>query len=87
VLAETGRQPWVIDGVLPTFMGVSSLSASQVILTMVGFTLLYGTLAVIEVTLMVRAIRKGPASEKPAMTHQPASGGFPQAVPAPLYDR
>ena len=87
VLAETGRQPWVIGGVLPTFMSVSSLSASQVILTMVGFTLLYGTLAVIEVTLMVRAICKGPTSETPVTTPQPASGGFPEAVPAPLYDR
>src|SRR5690606_16951778 len=60
VLAEVGRQPWVIDGVLPTFMGVSSLSASQVIMTIVGFTALYGTLAVIEITLMLRAIKAGP---------------------------
>lgn len=60
VLAEVGRQPWVIDGVLPTFLGVSSLSASQVIMTMVGFTLLYGTLAVIEISLMLRAIKAGP---------------------------
>lgn len=60
VLAEVGRQPWVIDGVLPTFLGVSSLSATQVIMTMVGFTLIYGTLAVIEISLMVRAIKAGP---------------------------
>ncbi len=60
VLAETGRQPWIIDGVLPTFLGVSSLSVSQVIITMVGFTLLYGTLAVIEVSLMLKAIKAGP---------------------------
>ncbi|WP_375210527.1 cytochrome ubiquinol oxidase subunit I [Hyphomonas jannaschiana] len=62
LLAETGRQPWVIDGVLPTFMGVSSLSATQVIMTMVGFTLLYGTLAVIEITLMIRAVKLGPGA-------------------------
>jgi cytochrome d ubiquinol oxidase subunit I len=62
VLAEAGRQPWVIDGVLPTFMGVSSLSVTQVIITMAGFTLLYGTLAVIEISLMIRAVKLGPGA-------------------------
>ena len=62
ILAETGRQPWIIDGVLPTFLGVSSLSASQVIMTMVGFTLIYGTLAIVEVSLMVKAISAGPGA-------------------------
>jgi cytochrome d ubiquinol oxidase subunit I len=62
ILAETGRQPWIIDGVLPTFLGASSLTASQIIITMVGFTLLYGVLAVIEVKLMLRAISAGPYS-------------------------
>ncbi|MEO1039841.1 MAG: cytochrome ubiquinol oxidase subunit I [Pseudomonadota bacterium] len=60
LLAEYGRQPWLIEGVLPTFLGVSSLSAGQVIATMVGFTVLYGALAIVEITLMVHLIRKGP---------------------------
>lgn len=87
VLAETGRQPWVIDGVLPTFMGVSSLSASQVILTMIGFTALYGTLAAIEITLMVRAIKKGPVSDKPIEPVQEPSGRLPANAALPLYDQ
>lgn len=62
ILAETGRQPWIIDGVLPTFLGTSSLTASQIIITMVGFTLLYGALAVIEVRLMLKAIKAGPGA-------------------------
>ncbi|WP_370337311.1 cytochrome ubiquinol oxidase subunit I [Parvularcula marina] len=70
ILAETGRQPWIIDGVLPTFLGVSSLSASQVIMTMVGFTLIYGTLAVVEVSLMIKAISAGPGARL-----FPAGGG------------
>ena len=65
ILAETGRQPWIIDGVLPTFMGVSTLSAGEIILTMVGFTLIYGVLAVINVSLMVRAISAGPGAPQP----------------------
>lgn len=60
IVAEVGRQPWIIDGVLPTHMGVSSLSAAQVITTMVGFTAIYGVLLVIEMKLMLRAIRLGP---------------------------
>jgi cytochrome d ubiquinol oxidase subunit I len=67
LLAELGRQPWSVDGVLPTFLGASSLSVPQVLATIVGFTLLYGTLAVVEVGLIVRAIRRGPyAHAEPA---------------------
>ena len=60
VLSEIGRQPWAVEGVLPTFLGASSLTAAQIWTTIVGFTLLYGTLAVIEVGLIVRTIRRGP---------------------------
>jgi cytochrome d ubiquinol oxidase subunit I len=59
-VAEFGRQPWVIDGVLPTFLGVSDLSVSDLVLTILGFTLLYSVLAVIEVRLVLHAIRQGP---------------------------
>ena len=60
VLAEIGRQPWSVDGVLPTFLGASSLTIGQIWTTIIGFTALYGTLAVIEVRLMIASIRKGP---------------------------
>ncbi|MBB3862013.1 cytochrome d ubiquinol oxidase subunit I [Novosphingobium hassiacum] len=60
VLAEIGRQPWAVDGVLPTFLGASSLTIAQVWATIIGFTALYSTLLVIEVRLMIAAIRKGP---------------------------
>jgi len=60
VLAEIGRQPWAVDGVLPTFLGASSLSVAQVWATIIGFTALYATLAVIEIGLIVRTVRRGP---------------------------
>jgi cytochrome d ubiquinol oxidase subunit I len=60
VVAELGRQPWAIEGVLPTFLANSSLTRPMLITTIVGFTTLYGTLAVIEVRLMLASIRKGP---------------------------
>ena len=59
-VAEFGRQPWIIDGVLPTFLATSELGVYNLILTIVGFTAVYGVLAVIECSLMLQAIRKGP---------------------------
>jgi len=60
-VAESGRQPWTIDGVLPTFLSVSSVSASNVVLSLLGFVILYSALAIVDVYLMVRVIREGPA--------------------------
>jgi cytochrome d ubiquinol oxidase subunit I len=80
-LAEYGRQPWIIEGALPTFLGVSSLSVSQIIMTMAGFTLLYGALAVVEVFLMVTTIRQGPYPLK-SDTFDLGLGG-PAAAPQP----
>ncbi|WP_336960071.1 cytochrome ubiquinol oxidase subunit I [Sphingobium aquiterrae] len=77
VLAEIGRQPWAIDGVLPTFLGASSLTVGQLWTTIIGFTLLYGTLAVIEVRLMLATIRKGPVEHHDEAQDEPASGYAP----------
>jgi len=59
-VAEFGRQPWIIDGVLPTFLATSELGVSDLAITIVGFTLVYAILAVIEVRLMLQAIKRGP---------------------------
>ncbi len=66
ILAEVGRQPWAVEGVLPTFLGASSLSVAQLWTTIVLFTLLYGGLAVVEVGLILRHIKKGPFAEQEA---------------------
>jgi len=59
-VAEFGRQPWTVDGVLPTAMSVSALSMTEVALTLAGFVLFYSVLFIIEMGLMVKYIRKGP---------------------------
>jgi cytochrome bd ubiquinol oxidase subunit I len=59
-VAETGRQPWTIDGVLPTFLSVSSVSATEVWISLGTFAVFYSALAVVELYLMVRTIRRGP---------------------------
>ncbi|MBS3021055.1 Cytochrome bd-I ubiquinol oxidase subunit 1 [Comamonas sp. PE63] len=63
VVAELGRQPWIIEGVLPTAMAVSNLGAKTLLLTIAGFVLIYTVLLVIELKLMVKAIKKGPEHE------------------------
>jgi cytochrome d ubiquinol oxidase subunit I len=60
IVAEYGRQPWAIEGVLPTFLGVSGTSASDVWLSLSGFVLFYSALAVADVYLMLKYIRGGP---------------------------
>ncbi len=60
VVAEYGRQPWAIDGVLPTFLASSSLSVGQVLFTLCGFVLFYSALLVIDVILMRKYVRIGP---------------------------
>jgi cytochrome d ubiquinol oxidase subunit I len=59
-VAEHGRQPWVIEGVLPTSLGTSSLSMGDLWLSLTGFIIFYTLLAVVEVYLMVKYIRLGP---------------------------
>jgi cytochrome d ubiquinol oxidase subunit I len=60
VVAEYGRQPWAIDGVLPTFLGASPVPASSVLLSICGFAIFYSALAAVDVYLLTRMIRRGP---------------------------
>ena len=63
IVAEVGRQPWTVDGVLPTAMSVSALSVGEVLLTIAGFAVFYTVLLVIEVKLLLRLIQKGPQED------------------------
>jgi len=60
IVAEYGRQPWAIDGVLPTFLGASPVPVVNVVLSLCGFVVFYSALAAVDVYLMVRMIRRGP---------------------------
>jgi cytochrome d ubiquinol oxidase subunit I len=62
-LAEHGRQPWAIEGVLPTFLAVSPVPAVSVAISLVGFVLFYSVLAVVDVFLLRKYIRLGPARQ------------------------
>lgn len=59
-VAENGRQPWAIEGVLPTYLGTSSLATGQLWVSLCGFVLFYTSLAIVEVYLLQKYIRLGP---------------------------
>ena len=61
-VAEYGRQPWTIYGVLPTHLSASSLSVGSLYGSLAGFVVFYTGLLAIEMYLMVKFARKGPAS-------------------------
>jgi cytochrome d ubiquinol oxidase subunit I len=67
IVAEVGRQPWVIEGVLPTFLAVSSISATDVWITLIGFVAFYSALAVVDVFLLVKTIKAGPPADVPVL--------------------
>ena len=60
LVAEFGRQPWTIQDMLPTWVGVSQLGSSSVMLTFFLFLLLFTTLLAVEINIMCKAIKKGP---------------------------
>ena len=60
IVAEYGRQPWTVDGILPTALSVSALSVTELLLTIAGFAIFYTVLFLIEVKLLLKYIRLGP---------------------------
>ncbi|AZZ40299.1 cytochrome ubiquinol oxidase subunit I [Acidipropionibacterium jensenii] len=69
LFTEMGRQPWIVAGVLPTTEAVSpGVSAASVFTSVAVYTLIYGALAVVEVGLFFKAIRKGLPDVTPATT-------------------
>lgn len=65
ILAEFGRQPWAIQDVLPTYLATSSLSPVDVGISLLCFIGIYTVLLLIEMKMMVKAIKKGPEITEP----------------------
>jgi cytochrome d ubiquinol oxidase subunit I len=62
IVAEMGRQPWSIAGILPTNLAASTLTPRDLYLSIGGFVLFYTGLFVIEIMLMFKYARLGPSS-------------------------
>ena len=61
-VAEYGRQPWTIYGVLPTHLSVSTLTVGSLYGSLAGFVGFYTLLLVVEIYLMSKFARQGPGS-------------------------
>jgi cytochrome d ubiquinol oxidase subunit I len=61
-VAEFGRQPWTVYGLLPTHVSASSLAVSDVTGSMIAFVLMYTALFVVEMYLMFKYARLGPSA-------------------------
>jgi cytochrome d ubiquinol oxidase subunit I len=75
-VAEYGRQPWTIFGVLPTHLSTSTLSAASLYGSLGGFLFFYTGLLVVELYLMFKYARLGPASL--------GTGGYGGAMAKPV---
>ena len=60
LVAEFGRQPWAIQDMMPTWVGVSNVGSSSVMLTFFIFLALFTTLLAVEISILVKAIKQGP---------------------------
>ena len=60
IVAEVGRQPWVIQDLLPTVAAVSRIDASAVQVTFWLFGILFTVLLIAELRIMFKAIKTGP---------------------------
>jgi len=76
LLTESGRQPWIVQGIMLTKNGISpTVSTTWVAISLVIFILLYGTLGTVDLILMLRYSRRG-------LPPAPA-GGADADVPVP----
>src|SRR6266487_3961938 len=59
LLTESGRQPWIVQGIMLTKNGISpTVSVTWLWISLIAFVLLYGTLATVDLLLMLRYSRR-----------------------------
>ncbi len=61
VLAEVGRQPWIVYGLMKTSDAVSPVDPSQVLISLIAFIAVYGLLGATGFYLIVKNAKQGPA--------------------------
>ncbi len=80
IFTEMGRQPWVVYGLLKTSDARSPLvSSTSIIISLAGYTLLYGVLAAVGARLFVREIKHGPESPPAERESERGAQGAPAA--------
>ncbi len=84
-IAELGRQPWIVYGIMKTSDAVSPLATSQVAVSLVGFILVYSLLGLVDFFLLWKYARLGVADQATSPSDaQAAPGARAEALPATL---
>jgi cytochrome d ubiquinol oxidase subunit I len=60
VVTEVGRQPWVIQDLMPAIIAVSNINAGSVKVTFALFVIVFTLLLIAEIKIMLRQIKIGP---------------------------
>lgn len=60
MLAEVGRQPWIVYGLMRTSDAVSPVPSSSVAISLLSFIVVYSALGILDIYLLVKYARKGP---------------------------
>ncbi|QPT39160.1 Cytochrome d ubiquinol oxidase subunit 1 [Oligella ureolytica] len=76
-VAEYGRQPWAIDGILPTHYAVSHLSVTSLLISLSIYIILYTIIFIIGTKVMLHAIKKGPEELAPTDGRSLLTGELP----------
>ena len=79
VLAEAGRQPWIVYGLMKTSDAVSPVAGTQVLFSLIAFFLVYGLLGAVGFYLMARNAKAGPGTV-PAESEATETDDAPEAV-------
>jgi cytochrome d ubiquinol oxidase subunit I len=61
-VAEVGRQPWIVYGLMRTTRAVSPVASSQVAVSLAAFVVVYALIGITAFWLMAQAVRKGPGA-------------------------
>ena len=73
LLRETGRQPWVVHGLLRTGDAASALPAGSVAASLLAYLVIYGTLLTVFLVFARRLVRRGPDLQAPVPALHPSS--------------
>ncbi len=87
VVAETGRQPWVVYGQLRTADAVSALATPQMIFSLSAFVGTYLTMLTIYIVYLVKTVRTGPERDDPRLRPAAPDGLDPSAALAGAGER
>jgi cytochrome d ubiquinol oxidase subunit I len=87
ILTEMGRQPWIVYGLLKVQDAVSpNLTVLDLLISLIGYTVVYGSLAIAMVKLMVRYAKAGPEGAIHESVDVEPAGGIREALPVGAQD-